>query len=90
LNSSLPPGTASTVQSSGESGFTVQYTRRVFRGDELLANERYTVRYDPQNAIVEVGPPKRATEKPKPEAEPKQPTTPEPPPTGEPTTAASG
>ena len=90
LNSSLPPGTASTVQSSGESGFTVQYTRRVFRGDELLANERYTVRYDPQNAIVEVGPPKRATEKPKPKAEPKQPTTPEPPPTGETTTAASG
>jgi vancomycin resistance protein YoaR len=66
LNSSLPAGTTSTVQSAGESGFTVQYTRKVFRGDELLANERYTVRYDPQNAIVEVGPPKPAAK-----AEPK-------------------
>jgi vancomycin resistance protein YoaR len=71
LNSSLSPGSTATVQSSGESGFTVQYTRKVFRGDELLSNERYTVRYDPQNAIVEVGPPKRPpvkpTAKPKPD-----------------------
>ncbi len=66
LNSSLPAGTTSTVQSAGESGFTVQYTRKVFRGNELIANERYTVRYDPQNAIVEVGPPK-----PPPKAKPK-------------------
>jgi hypothetical protein len=51
------------VQSAGASGFTVQYTRKVFRGRELLEHERYTVRYDPQNAIVEVGPAKR---KPKP------------------------
>jgi hypothetical protein len=35
----------------------------VFRGRELVKNERFTVRYDPQNAIVEVGPAKR---KPKP------------------------
>jgi vancomycin resistance protein YoaR len=65
LNSSLPPGSTTTVQSSGESGFTVQYTRKVFRDGELLANERYTVRYDPQNAIVEVGPPKRPATNPK-------------------------
>jgi vancomycin resistance protein YoaR len=64
-NSSLPPGTRITTQSAGESGFTVQYTRKVFKGDELLKNERYTVRYDPQNAVVEVGPP-RARAKPKP------------------------
>ncbi len=57
-NPSLPPGTTSTLQSAGASGFTVQYTRKVFKGPKLLANERYTVRYDPQNAIVEMGPPK--------------------------------
>jgi vancomycin resistance protein YoaR len=65
LNSALPAGTASTVQSAGESGFTVQYTRKVFKGSKLVKDERYTVRYDPQNAIVEVGP------KPKPKAKAK-------------------
>ena len=70
LNSSLPAGTTSTVQSAGESGFTVQYTRKVFRGVELLANERYTVRYDPQNAIVEVGPPKPPAKKAKSKPQP--------------------
>lgn len=54
-SSALPRGTTSTVQSAGASGFTVQYTRRVFKGPKLLKNERYTVRYDAQNAIVEVG-----------------------------------
>ena len=59
-NPSLPPGSTSTVQDAGESGFTVQYTREVFRGAERIKNEHYTVRYDAQNAIVEVGPPRRA------------------------------
>jgi len=69
-NPSLPVGTTSTVQSAGASGFTVQYTRKVFEGAELVKNERYTVRYDAQNAIVEVGtmkvkakPPKATPEK---------------------------
>lgn len=67
LNSALPPGTTSTVQSAGESGFTVQYTRKVFRGSKLRRDEHYTVRYDPQNAIVEVGPaPRRTAPNPKP------------------------
>ncbi len=67
-NAALAPGTTSTVQSAGGSGFTVQYTRRVFEGPKLIKNERYTVRYDAQNAIVEVGPPKaRAKPKPPPE-----------------------
>ncbi|HET7514564.1 MAG TPA: G5 domain-containing protein, partial [Gaiella sp.] len=64
LNSALPPGTSSTVQSAGESGFTVQYTRKVYRGSKLRRNERYTVRYDAQNAIVEVGPKPRRAEPP--------------------------
>jgi len=68
LNSALPPGTSSTVQSAGESGFTVQYTRKVFRGSKLRRNERYTVHYDAQNAIVEVGPKPSA-----PKAKPKRP-----------------
>jgi vancomycin resistance protein YoaR len=63
-NPSLPAGTASTVQSAGESGFTVQYTRQVFKGSERIKDERYTVRYDAQNAIVEVGPPPRPRRKP--------------------------
>ncbi len=54
-NSALPTGTTSTVQSAGASGFTVQYTRKVYEGPELVKDERYTVRYDAQNAIVEVG-----------------------------------
>ena len=54
-NSALPVGTTSTVQSAGASGFTVQYTRKVYAGPELVKDERYTVRYDAQNAIVEVG-----------------------------------
>jgi vancomycin resistance protein YoaR len=66
-NPSLPAGTTSVVQSAGASGFTVQYTRKVFRGARLVKDERYTVRYDAQNAIVEVGPPKKAVPaKPKP------------------------
>jgi len=48
-------GTTSTVQSAGASGFTVQYTRKVYKGPELVKDERFTVRYDAQNAIVEVG-----------------------------------
>ena len=55
------------MQSAGESGFTVQYTRQVFKGPERIKDERYTVRYDAQNAIVEVGPP-RPRPRPKPPA----------------------
>jgi vancomycin resistance protein YoaR len=65
-NPSLPAGTTQTTQSAGESGFTVQYTRKVYKRKELLRNERYTVRYDAQNSIVEVGPPR-------PKAKPKTP-----------------
>jgi vancomycin resistance protein YoaR len=66
---SLPRGTTSTVQSAGASGFSVQYTRKVYEGPKLIKNERYTVRYDAQNAIVEVGTAKVAP-KPKPKPAP--------------------
>ncbi len=71
-NPSLPAGTTSTVQSAGESGFTVQYTRQVFKGAERIKDERYTVRYDAQNAIVEIGPP-RPRARPKPPAAEQEP-----------------
>ena len=57
------------MQYAGESGFTVQYTREVFAAAERIKDEHYTVRYDAQNAIVEVGPPRRARP---PAAEPPQ------------------
>ncbi|MGL6278446.1 MAG: VanW family protein, partial [Gaiella sp.] len=70
-NASLPPGTTSTVQSAGPSGFTISYTRKVFRNGKLKRNERYTWRYKPENAIVEVGPP--APPKPTPAPKPERP-----------------
>jgi vancomycin resistance protein YoaR len=57
-NPSLPPGTRTVVQSAGPSGFLVSYTRKVFRDGELRRKERYVWRYRPENAIIEVGPPK--------------------------------
>jgi vancomycin resistance protein YoaR len=70
-SSSLPRGTTSTIQSAGASGFSVQYTRKVFEGPKLIKNERYTVRYDAQNAIVEVGTrPVKPAPKPKPRPAP--------------------
>ena len=72
-SSALPAGTTSTVQSAGASGFTVQYTRKVFEGPKLVKDERYTVRYDAQNAIVEVGTKKRPKPPPKAAAEPETP-----------------
>ena len=52
----------------------MQYTRKVFRGPKLVKDERYTVRYDAQNAIVEVGPPRaKARPKAKPETAPEKP-----------------
>jgi vancomycin resistance protein YoaR len=52
----LPPGTREVVQEAGQGGFSVDYTRRVWRGDELLRDERFHAVYEPQNRIVEVGP----------------------------------
>jgi vancomycin resistance protein YoaR len=69
-NPSLPPGSKTVVQEAGPSGFTVQYTRKVFRGAKRIRNETYTVKYDAENGIIENGPPKKAqpAAKPKPAA----------------------
>jgi vancomycin resistance protein YoaR len=55
-NPDLAPGAQVTVQEAGASGFTVEYTRRVFRRGVLLRDERFRTGYEPKNAIVEVGP----------------------------------
>ena len=52
-----PPGSREQVQDAGGPGFSVVVTRKVFRGDRLRRSERWTVDYDAQDAIVEVGPP---------------------------------
>ncbi len=56
LNPSLEPGTRKVVQSAGSAGFAVSYTRKVYRGTTLHRDETYRWTYQPQNAIVEVGP----------------------------------
>ncbi len=87
----LPPGTRKVVQAAGPGGFTVSYTREVYRGSKLIRDETFRWRYRPENAIVEVGPP--APEKPD-EPEPTGTTTsPKPATTGSaptPTTTAPG
>ncbi len=65
LDKTLPKGTRYVEQSAGSSGFTVQFTREVFRGDKRIRNERYTQRYKAQNEYVVVGPPKKVEPPPK-------------------------
>jgi vancomycin resistance protein YoaR len=54
-NPNIPPGTQRVRQSAGSPGFDVTYTRRVYAWSTLLRSERFHVRYQPQNAIIEVG-----------------------------------
>ena len=56
FNPALAPGTESVVQSGGVSGFSVAYTRQVYRDGKQIRDERWVVRYDPENTIVEYGP----------------------------------
>jgi vancomycin resistance protein YoaR len=57
-NRSLAPGERRLRQSAGSFGFDVDYTRRVYADSTLRRRERFHVRYQPQNAVVEVGPPR--------------------------------
>jgi vancomycin resistance protein YoaR len=74
-NPALKPGERRVVQEAGPDGFTVEYTRKVYRGDELIKDERYRTRYNAENAFVEVGPPKKKP-KPKPDEKPVEPVQP--------------
>lgn len=55
-NDSLAPGERRVVQQAGAPGFSIDYTRTVWEGDEVRRDESFHVEYDPQNRIVEVGP----------------------------------
>ncbi|MFQ5425945.1 MAG: VanW family protein, partial [Gaiellales bacterium] len=59
------PGRRKVIQEGGIRGFTVTYTRQVYRGDELFKDESWTVRYVPFDTIVEVGPKPPKEKKPK-------------------------
>lgn len=62
VNRSLPPGSRRIVQQGGAAGFSVSYTRKVFRGKRLVRNERFFVTYDSEDTFVEIGrppPPKK-------------------------------
>ncbi len=61
LNRSLPPGAEKVVQNGGISGFTVEYTRKVYRDKKLIRDEKFRVRYLPENTIVEYGPKKKGS-----------------------------
>jgi vancomycin resistance protein YoaR len=56
VNHGLAAGTRRLAQPAGGPGFTVAYSRAVYRLGQLRRNERFRVRYQPQNAIVEIGP----------------------------------
>ena len=61
------------MQEAGPAGFTVEYTRKVYRGDKLIKDEHYRTRYDPENEYVEIGPKKKPKPKPKPADTPETP-----------------
>ncbi len=67
-NPALKPGERKVLQEAGPAGFTVEYTRKVYRGDRLIKDEHYRTRYDAENAYIEIGPKKKP--KPKPKAKP--------------------
>jgi vancomycin resistance protein YoaR len=56
IDPSLPSGTRVTVQAAGGPGFTVEYTRRVYREGRLIRDERFVTRYVAKDAIVASGP----------------------------------
>ena len=56
VNHRLAPGTRRLVQPAGAPGFTIEYGQSVSQGDAVRRRERSRTRYEPQNAIVEVGP----------------------------------
>ena len=56
MNPALAPGAEVVVQEAGAAGFTVEYTRRVYRDGSLVRREQFSTTYQPKNGIVEFGP----------------------------------
>jgi vancomycin resistance protein YoaR len=50
----LPPGTQRLLQSAGASGFSISYTRRVYRDDSVRRDERYSWTYSPENQVIAI------------------------------------
>ena len=59
-----PPGKRKLIQAGGVDGFTVDYTREVFRGDEEIGRQSWTVKYVPEDKIIEMGPKRMKKDKP--------------------------
>jgi vancomycin resistance protein YoaR len=57
-NPNLAPGKQRVRQSAGSPGFDVTYTRGVYAWSTLRSRERFHVRYQPQNAVIEISPPR--------------------------------
>jgi vancomycin resistance protein YoaR len=57
-NPNLPPGEQRVIQSAGSPGFDVTYTRHVYSWSTLRSSETFHVRYQPQNAVLEISPPR--------------------------------
>lgn len=77
----LPPGTRNVVQQAGAGGFSISYTRKVYEGNRLRRDETFSWSYSAEDAVVEVGPPKKPGDKNDPPSDPK--------PGDEPTTTTS-
>ena len=54
-NARLRRGVRRVVQEAGVPGFTIAYGRRVLRGATIVRSDRFRVRYEPVNRIVELG-----------------------------------
>jgi vancomycin resistance protein YoaR len=50
----LPPGTQRLLQSAGASGFSISYTRRVYRDDSIRRDEHYAWTYSPENTVIAI------------------------------------
>jgi vancomycin resistance protein YoaR len=56
VNPKLAPGQEHVIQHGGEEGFAITYWRKVYRGSALIANERFSAHYRPEDTIIEIGP----------------------------------
>lgn len=52
----LEPGTRKVIQPEGSPGFSINYTRKVYRNDDLISDRTFFWTYQPENAIIEIGP----------------------------------
>ncbi len=56
LNPKLRPGQEKVIQRLGEDGFTIDFWRKVYRGDALLFDQKFKTVYIPHDEVIEHGP----------------------------------